>query len=77
MLPDVPWRQWVLTVPFDLRVRLAWDTDLVTVSSSSHTLDHDVQHGHVELHGGRAAIVRVMEQQTGKTPTMMAVAWRP
>jgi len=30
VLPDVPWRQWVLTVPFDLRIRLAWDTDLVT-----------------------------------------------
>ena len=25
VLPDVPVRQWVLTVPFRLRYRLAWD----------------------------------------------------
>jgi hypothetical protein len=28
VLPDVPVRQWVLTVPFRLRYRLAWDHDL-------------------------------------------------
>jgi len=36
VLPDVPWRQWVLTVPFELRVRLAWDpatlTDVLTIT---------------------------------------------
>jgi hypothetical protein len=28
MLPDVPVRQWVLTLPLRLRYRLAWDHDL-------------------------------------------------
>jgi len=28
VLPDVPIRQWVLTLPFRLRYRLAWDHDL-------------------------------------------------
>ena len=30
VLPGVPWRQWVLTVPFELRLWMAWDTDLMT-----------------------------------------------
>ena len=29
MLPDVPIRQWVLTLPWPLRYRLAWDPDLL------------------------------------------------
>jgi hypothetical protein len=28
VLPDVPIRQWVLSVPYRLRYRLAWDHDL-------------------------------------------------
>jgi hypothetical protein len=28
VLPDVPIRQWVLSVPYQLRYRLAWDHDL-------------------------------------------------
>ncbi len=30
LLPEVPWRQWVLTMPFPLRLRLAWDPELLT-----------------------------------------------
>ena len=29
MLPDVPIRQWVLTLPWPLRYRLAWDPALL------------------------------------------------
>jgi len=30
VLPDVPWRQWVLTVPVPLRLAMAWDPGLLT-----------------------------------------------
>lgn len=30
VLPEVPWRQWVLTVPSSLRLSLAWDPELLT-----------------------------------------------
>ena len=30
VLPGVPWRQWVLTVPFELRLWMAWDPALMT-----------------------------------------------
>ena len=30
VLPDVCWRQWVLTVPFELRLWMAWDPELTT-----------------------------------------------
>jgi hypothetical protein len=29
VLPDVPVRQWVLSLPFEIRYRLAWDGDLI------------------------------------------------
>lgn len=29
ILPQVPVRQWVLSLPFEIRYRLAWDGDLV------------------------------------------------
>ena len=35
VLPDVPVRQWVLTVPFRLRYRLAWDHDLCRAVAGS------------------------------------------
>ena len=28
ILPDIPYRQWVFTLPFDLRYVLAWNADL-------------------------------------------------
>ncbi len=31
MLPEVPVRQWVLTLPFALRYRLVFDAGLMTV----------------------------------------------
>ena len=30
VLPGVPWRQWVLTVPFELRLWMAWNPALMT-----------------------------------------------
>jgi hypothetical protein len=30
VLPRVPWRQWVLSLPFPLRFRLAWDPELLS-----------------------------------------------
>lgn len=30
ILPAVPVRQWVLSMPFEIRYRLAWDGDLVS-----------------------------------------------
>jgi hypothetical protein len=30
VLPEVSWRQWVLTVPFELRLWMAWDPTLLT-----------------------------------------------
>ena len=28
ILPEIPYRQWVFTLPFDLRYVLAWNADL-------------------------------------------------
>ena len=30
LLPDVPWRQWVLSLPWDLRLRAAWSPRVLT-----------------------------------------------
>ena len=30
VLPHVPWRQWVLSLPFPLRFKAAWDPQLLT-----------------------------------------------
>jgi hypothetical protein len=35
VLPDVPVRQWVLTLPLRLRYRLAWDHDLCRAGDRS------------------------------------------
>ena len=32
VLPRVPVRQWVLSLPYEIRYRLAWDGDLVAVA---------------------------------------------
>jgi hypothetical protein len=36
MLPDVPIRQWVLTLPWPLRYRLAWDPALLAEVLAVH-----------------------------------------
>ena len=48
VLPHVPVRQWVLSLPFEIRYRLAWDGDLTArcwpCSCASFTAGIDGRH---------------------------------
>jgi Putative transposase/Transposase zinc-binding domain len=69
VLPDVPIRQWVLTVPYRLRYRLAWDHDLcravagVMVRSICRILGDRARDVGVE--GGRGGAVVVIQRFGG------------
>lgn len=69
VLPDVPWRQWVRTVPFELRVRLAWDpatlTDVLTVFQRAVAARLRLLARHRGLLRGRHASVTAIQRFGG------------
>jgi Putative transposase len=65
VLPDVPIRQWVLSVPYRLRYRLAWDHDLcravagVLIRSVVRVLRDRARDAGVERgHGGAVVLIQ-------------------
>lgn len=69
VLPDVPVRQWVLTLPFRLRYRLAWDHGLCRVVAGIFAravmtaLRHRAASRGIE--GGRSGVVMVIQRFGG------------
>jgi hypothetical protein len=69
VLPDVPVRQWVLTLPFRLRYRLAWDHGLCRVVAGIFAravmtaLRHRAASSGIE--GGRSGVVMVIQRFGG------------
>jgi hypothetical protein len=69
VLPDVPIRQWVLSVPYHLRYRLAWDHDLcravagVMVRSIIRVLGDRARD--VGIQGGRGGAVVIIQRFGG------------
>ena len=69
VLPRVPWRQWVLSLPFPLRFRLAWDPELLSevlaVFQSAIAMRLRAKARRRGLRGARHASVTVIQRFGG------------
>jgi hypothetical protein len=81
VLPRVPVRQWVLTLPYRLRYRLAWDhgvTRAVLAVSARVLLDF-YRRGARErgVHDGRTGTLTVIQRfGSGLNVTSTSIRWR-